>query len=386
MAIETILFSIAVLLIAAKILGEISERLGFSSLVGEVIAGIIVGPSLLGLVHPSEMMNILAVIGIFFLMFLIGLSAKFEEALENNTYKAALIAILGGTLSFVFAFIAGIGLGYSTLVAVTIGAALTSTAMGITVRALSELGHFYGRLSRILIASNVADDVFSVIVMSLFLGFIQFGQIDIVDSWKIFLVVIGFFIIILKFGGLVAEKIMNFTVKMRDQEAMIAIPVVLMFLIALLGEQVRIAGVTGAFLAGIILSKTKYAETVIMPKAKTLGYGFLIPLFFAYTGTNVNLFSIGGMEWILFIAIIIAAISGKFIGTYLGAKVSGYEEDECRKLGWGMIPRAEYTLVIGQLALVAAAITASIYSVLVVFVLFTTIATPIILKWVYEKI
>jgi Kef-type K+ transport system membrane component KefB len=384
MTIEMILFDIAVLLVSAKILGEIFERLGFSSLVGEVIAGIIVGQSLLGLVAPSETMDVLAGIGILFLMFLIGLHAKFEEAIENNVYSSAIIAIFGGTLSFFLALIAGIGLGYSFIVAITIGAAITSTGMGITVRALSELGQFYGKISKGLIAANVADDIFSIIIMSLFLGFLQYGSINIADSWQIFLIVIGFFLIIIKFGGLIAEKIMAFTVKMKDQESMIAIPVVLMFLIALLSQQINIAGVTGAFLAGIILSKTPYAEPTIMPKAKTLGYGFLIPLFFAYTGAKVSLFSIGS-GWILLIVLLIVAIAGKYIGCYFGAKISGYEEHEAKKIGWGMIPRTEYTLVIGQIALVAGAITSGIYSVLILFVIVLTIATPIILKWVYAN-
>jgi Kef-type K+ transport system membrane component KefB len=384
MTLETILFDIAVLLVSAKILGEIFERFGFSSLVGEVIAGIIVGSSLLGLVQPSETMNILANIGILFLMFIIGLHAKFEEALENNVYSAALIAVLGGTLSFVLSFIAGIGLGYSFMVAITVGAALTSTGIGITLRALSEMGQFYGRVSKALIATDVADDIFSIIVMSLFLGFMQYGKINILDSWEIFLIVIGFFIIIVKFGGLIAEKVMSMTVKMKDQESMIAIPVVLMFLIALLSQQVNIAGVTGAFLAGIILAKTPYAETTIIPKAKTLGYGFLIPLFFAYTGSNVNIFAVGNTGWVLLIALLIAAIAGKYIGCYAGAKISGFEKSEAKRIAWGMIPRTEYTLVIGQIALVAGAITAGIQSVLVLFVLISTIITPIILKWAYE--
>jgi Kef-type K+ transport system membrane component KefB len=121
-----------------------------------------------------------------------------------------------------------------------------------------------------------------------------------------------------------------------------------------------------------------------MPKAKTLGYGFLIPLFFAYTGAKVSLFSIGS-GWILLIVLLIVAIAGKYIGCYFGAKISGYEEHEAKKIGWGMIPRTEYTLVIGQIALVAGAITSGIYSVLILFVIVLTIATPIILKWVYAN-
>jgi len=384
MALETILFNIAVLLVSAKLLGEVFERFGFSSLVGEVIAGIIVGQSLLGLVQPSETMDVIASIGILFLMFLIGLHAKFEEAIENNVYPAAVIAILGGSLSFALAFIVGIGLGYSFIVAITVGAALTSTGIGVTIRTLSELGQFYGKISKSLIAADVADDIFSVIVMTLFLGFVQYGKINILESWQIFLVIIGFFIIIIKFGGLIAERIMNMTVKMKDQESMIAIPVVLLFLISLLSQQVNIAGVTGAFLAGIILAKTPYAEPTIIPKAKTLGYGFLIPLFFAYTGATVKIADIG-LGWILLIALLIAAVVGKYVGCYFGAKISGYDEGEAKKIGWGMIPRTEYTLVIGQIALVAGAITTGIHSVLVLLVIILTIITPIILKWAYAN-
>ena len=171
---------------------------------------------------------------------------------------------------------------------------------------------------------------------------------------------------------------------MKDQEAMIAIPIVLMFLIALLSEQVKIAGITGAFLAGTILAKTKYAETVIMPKAKILGYGFLIPLFFAYTGANVNIFSIKS-DLLLLAALIFAAIIGKYLGVYFGARVMGYEHSDSNKLGWGMIPRAEYTLVIGQLALTAGAIGENIHTILILFVIATTLLTPPILKFAYEN-
>jgi Kef-type K+ transport system membrane component KefB len=384
MALETILLNIAALLIGAKVLGEVFERIGFSSLIGEVIAGIIIGPSVLGIVQPSETMSILASIGMLLLMFVIGLSAKFEEAIENNVFSAALIATFGASLSFLFVFLSGLGLGYSLIVAVTLGAAVTSTALGISVRTISSIGQAYGKVLRILIAANVADDIFSIIVMSLFLGFVQFGNISILESWKVFLLVIGFFIIILKFGSMIAQRIMDFTTKLKDQEAMIAIPVVIMFLISLLSEQVRIAGITGAFLAGIIFAKTKYAETTIMPKAKTLGYGFLIPLVFAYIGTNVNIFSIGP-DMLLLIVVVIGAIAGKYIGAYIGAKMSGYEPSECKKIGWGMIPRAEYTIVIGQLALTAGVIGTNIHSLLVVFVLITTIVTPLVLRWVYEN-
>ena len=384
MTVETLLFGIAILIVLAKVFGEIAERFGFSALIGEVIAGIVLGPSLLKIVYPSVALGAIAEIGILFLMFIFGLSAKFEESMGDNAYQAALIAVLGGALSFFFCFIAGISLGYSTIVAITIGAALTSTALGITVRALTEIGQFYGKVTRALIASNVADDIFAIIVMSLFLSFVQFGSISILDSWKVFLIVIGFFIIVLKFGSLIAEKIMDFTVKLKDQESMIAIPIVLMFAIALLSEQVKIASITGAFLAGIILAKTKYSETTIMPKAKTIGYGFIIPLFFAYVGLNVDLFSLKP-EWLLLIFVVIAAIAGKLIGVYVGARLSGYSTTESKKMGWGMIPRAEYTMVIAQLALIAGVITIGIHSVLVMVVVITTIITPILIRYIYEN-
>jgi Kef-type K+ transport system membrane component KefB len=383
MALETVLIDIALLLVAAKVLGELCERVGYSSIIGEVMAGILLGPSLLNFIKPNETMSALAGIGILLLMFIIGLSAKFEEAMEHNMYRGALIAILGGSLSFVLAFAAGIGLGYSVLVAVTVGAAITSTAMGISLRTITELGKFYDKTTKTLIAANVADDIFSIIVMSLFVGFVTYSTINFLESWKIFLIVIGFFIVLLKFGGKIAEKVMDITVHMKDQESMIAIPIVLMFLIALLSQQINIAGITGAFLAGIILAKTKYAENTIMPKAKTLGYGFLIPLFFAYTGVNVNIFSIGP-DLLFLVVIFVVAIAGKFIGTYVGSRMSGYENSDSIKLGFGMIPRAEYTLAIGQLALGLGAIGANIFTLLVMFVLGTTIATPIILRFVYE--
>jgi Kef-type K+ transport system membrane component KefB len=371
-----ILFDIAIILIVAKVFGEIAERMRFSSLVGEVIAGIAVGP-LLGLVHPSTFLGQIANLGVVFLMFLIGLGTKFDD-FKRDIYKGSLLAVAGAALSAVLGFMIGSYVFNNFYAGLVIGAALVSTSTAVSLRSLIDIGEFrtnvYNKITMIL----TADDVVAILTLALMTSYFTFS----VEIWKVaalFFAVIGFFFLVLTAGSRFVPKVLDLFSKLPDEQIMLSIPLVIVFIIAFASENVGIAAVTGAFLTGMAMNRSNLAESTIAPKVKTIGYGFFIPIFFAYSALILDLSALGTHIWLILLLVVIAAL-GKFIGAGLLSRVYGLNLREQITIGIGMIPRGEYTIIVAQAALAAAMLTTDIYTIIVAFVLVSIIITPLLLR------
>src|SRR3989344_7594584 len=286
MALEVqVLFDVAVILIAAKVFGEIAVRLRFSSLVGEVIAGIVVGP-LLGIIHPNGFVSQMAGLGVVFLMFLIGLGTKFED-FKNDIYKGSVLAVAGALLALIFGFAVGYYVIGTVLTGLVIGVALMSTSTAVSLRALIDVGEFrtgvYNKVTMIL----TADDVVAILSLSLLTSYFSFT----LEIWKVaglFFAVLGFFFLILTVGTKFVPPILELFSRIKDDQIMLSIPLVIVFLVAFASENVGIAAVTGAFLVGMAMNRSKFDDTDIAPKIRTIGYGLFIPLFFAYSALTLD--------------------------------------------------------------------------------------------------
>ncbi len=378
MALEVqVLLDIAIILIVAKVFGEVAERLKFSSLVGEVIAGIVVGP-LLGLVHPSAFLAQVASFGILFLLFLIGLNTKLDD-FKKDIYSGSFLAIIGAAISVIAGFLIGYGLFGSIEIGVILGVAVLSTSTAISLRAFADLGEFRTHVYQKLVAISSADDVIAILALSLLTTYFTYG---IVEIWKVvalFFAIVGFFFIILTAGSKFVAHLLQAFTKVKDDQIMLSIPLVIIFIVAFLSEQVGVAGVTGAFLAGMAMNRSPLAENVIAPKIKTIGFGFFIPLFFAYSSLILDLGAL--VSQIGVILLLVVAISlAKIIGCGLFGGIYGFSRREKIMIGFGMIPRGEYAIIIAQFALGAAILTQQIYTVIISAVLLTVIITPILLR------
>jgi Kef-type K+ transport system membrane component KefB len=378
-----LIFEITVLLLFAKIFGEICRRIDFSPIIGEIFAGIFLGPAILNLVKDSQL-GFLTNLGIMFLFFLIGLSTEIQE-IEKNAFSAGVIVIFGDTLALILCFICAIFLGFSPIASFAISVALIGSSTAISIRYLAEMGELHKRYAKTLVVGNLIDDVYVTLLLTVLVAHITNIPLDIWQAVAIILVVVGFFFLVLKFSSLISNPIIDFVVKMKDEQAIISIPIAIMFLIAAISEKLEIAAVTGAFLAGAMFSNSKYTEQTIIPKVRAIGYGLFIPIFFAYSGININLIFLSSLTGIFYLIVFcsVRCIS-EFIGIARASKFFGFNDEEARGIGLGMLPLGEFTIVVSQIALINKVIDVNIFSVLVTTVIITTIFTPIIFKLTYK--
>ena len=378
-----ILFAIGILLLFAKVFGEITERLKMGSLIGEVTGGIIAGP-LLGIVTPDPFIAELAGFGILFFLFLVGLQTRFEEV-KGNIYSSSFLAVMGALLSFLAGFVIGYIVFNDVLIGAVIGMALTATSDVVPIRSLMDIGELNTKIGKMVVAVNLADDVVAILSMSILTTFLSLGAVRVWEISILFFAIIGFFLVILTFGSKVVGRFLTMFQTMRDEYMLLSVPLIVMFIVVYASEHIVLAGVVGAFLAGMAMSKSSITEPVIIPKVKTVGYGFFIPLFFAYSAIAINLGAMNMAMLFVITLLVIGAIAGKYIGVGFFSAYYKFKKEDRRILGISMIPRGEYTIIIGQLALASAVINSSIYTALIFTALITIIITPMALRMVRKK-
>jgi Kef-type K+ transport system membrane component KefB len=408
----SLIIALLAMLLLGKIFGDFAGRLGFSPLIGQMLAGIILGPMALKLivVNPQNMTSVnhdlemLTNIGILFMMFLMGLSIDFEKVMGEMVYKAALVSIAGGTATFAATTLITALLGFPLDAALLVGVSFISTSTAIGFVVLSQYGDRHSKGFKMIMAAGISDDIYAIIALSLFTSFI-FLTVDLKSAVILFLGVIGFIIFVLSMGRTISDRLIDFSRKSKDEQPIIAFSLILMFLIAWLGQSVQIAAVSGAFLAGTILARSSLSYKVITPKIESICDGFFVPLFFVYTGIRIDVFELLTstpvdlwitsipIDVVLFFGLLLAVMASKYVMTYVSAAMIGdYKPKEIHKMALTMMPMGEYTLVIGQIGLTMVplggggpVIDTKIYSVLALVVLVLSIIVPIMLRKAYES-
>lgn len=370
-----LLADIALLLLAAKLLGELTERVGFSSIVGEILAGVILGP-LFRIVTPNGIFEQIVFFGILFLLFMIGLATKYED-IKKNVYTGSFLAVSGAGLSFLGGLAAGIYIFGDFNVGLFLGVAMISTSTAIPLKILMERGEFHTRTGRVLAVMAVADDIIAVLALSILTTYFTAGGVNIWHVFSLFFAVLGFILVVLTFGARIVGRLLSFLNFMRDEQVLLSLPIAIIFITAFLSEQIGVAAVTGAFLAGITMSKSRYTEPVIMPKFRVIGHGFFIPLFFAYSGILMNLEAITA-NWRIILLLLAVGIAAKAVGSGFFARFFRFDAKEQSTIAVGMVPRGEYGIVISQIAFSLGVITDSLYTVMLSFVILTVVLTPLL--------
>jgi len=360
---------------SAKLLAELFERLGQPGIVGEILAGALVGPSVLGWIHPNEMLKALSDLGVMFLLFGVGLEVKASDLLKVGG-KATLVATLG----VIVPFFAGWGIlllwGAPQIEAVFVGAAMVATSVGITASVLSARGLLHEVASKIILAAAVIDDVLGLIVLAI-VSSVARGR---VNFWEIALIaaLATMFTIVMAVWGTTAVKrlLPVFGSRARADEAEFHIALVFLFALALLAQYTGVAAIVGAFLAGLALSDSADA------RVRTLTRGvseLLVPFFLAGIGLHLNFAVFRSTSTVLLALVVLAAaIVTKLIGCGAGALSLGWHN--VLKIGFGMVPRGEVGMVVAQIGLGMSVISTQIYSVVVFMAVATTLVTPLLLK------
>ncbi len=368
-----ILFEIGIILLFAKVFGEVFRRLGVSSIVGEVIAGIFIGT----VFHFSSnhLIELISGIGILMLVFLIGLETKFEE-IKSDVYRGSILAIAGSMLTFVGGLVLGEMIFGSLDIGIVIGVAMISTSTAIPIKTLIDRGQLKTPVGRILVVIAVADDIIAILALSIMSTYFAVGSIEIWGILVLFLMMLGFIYVTLAAGTRIAEKIVSFVgYHIKDEQALITAPIAVALATAALSQRLEIAAVTGAFIAGMIMSKSVFTRSIIIPKLETIGMGFFVPIFFAYSGMLMDLSSIAQTWWIVATLVVIGSVT-KIIGSGFFSRFFGYSPREQAIISVSMVPRGEYGIVISQLALAIGAISGNVYTILLSFVVVTIIITP----------
>ena len=350
MAEVTLLLELGLALLLAKLCGEVFERMGQPAVIGEILAGVILGGEVLGgylgIDLLSEPFKAFADVGVMILLFLSGTEVEFAELKKSGKLSSA-VAFGGITIPFIGGYAVMILFGYGYMEALLVGATLTATSVGVTARILMDVGGLNTRAGTSILGAAVIDDVLSIIILAIISGIAVVGAVELNSLLVLAVKIIIFFIITLYLGLKVIGKVAEIENRMISAKAFLALSLSLGFIFGVFAEEMQIAAITGAFVAGLIVGETPYKK-IISEDVKVLGYGFFIPLFFVFTGAWIDFSSFASAGGVI-IAALIVAIVGKLIGCGIPALLMKSSKLESTIIAIGMIPRMEMGLIIAAI-------------------------------------
>ena len=371
MLISEFLLALIAIFAAAKLFGEIAERLGQPAVLGEMIGGIVIGGSGLRLIDAhAPMLQVMAQLGVVLLLFLIGLETDVRRLLAVGGASAA-VATTGVVLPLAAGFAIARAIGYPFLVALLLGAALTATSVGITARVLSDLGQLKTAESQIILGAAVLDDILGLICFAV-VGGIAEGQA--ITAWGLARIVIsafGFIALALVIGSFLAPQLIALVTPLRVQKALLFASLMFAFALAWIAGATGSGMIIGAFAAGLVLARTEKGKEIEHEVHHVAQ--FFIPVFFVVVGAAVDLKALNSRPFLVMgLLLTLAGVVGKVIAGFaaFGAPV--------RRLviGIGMVPRGEVGLIFAQLGLSTGLLSAGLYSSLAFMVIVTTLITP----------
>lgn len=383
-----VILQLFAIFVAAKLLGGLGALVRIPTVVGEIVAGVVLGNTFLrGALHfdgDLEFLAILAELGVVFLIFLVGLETPFDE-MRKVGGMSLLVAIAGVVVPFAAGFTLMGFLGQTTIEALFLGAALVATSVGITARVLSEMGVLGRREARIILGAAVIDDVLGLLVLTV----VQAVGGDGVDYAELALIVVqalAFVGILMFFGGRVARRILNRSALAERFEwtkppAVFGIAIAVCLGLSAIAAAIGLAAIIGAFVAGMAFAATDSRHDLAERFEGIVQ--FLTPFFFGYIGLQVDL----GVAWsVAGFALVVTAIAlaTKVIGCGLGALRMG--QRSALAVGVGMMPRGEVGIIVALIGLSMAAIPESLYAVVVAMSLLTTLVTPPLLVWTFRRL
>lgn len=373
--------SLLIVFVSAKLMAELAERLRQPGIVGEILAGVLIGPSVLGWLAPSELLTALSELGAMFLLFRVGLEVKSSELMKVGG-TATLVAFTGVVVPFIMGTAIMLGWHSSTNEAIFVGASMVATSVGITASVLSAKGLLHTISAKIILAAAVIDDVMGLLVLAVVSSLTR-GQLDVAALIITAVAAVAFTVIVAKWGTHAMGKLApHAESKLRLGESRFALAMSLMFALSVLAVFTGVAAIVGAFLAGLALAESSGQ------RERDLATGvseLLVPFFLAGIGLHVNLAALSNPSTLLLAAVILlAAVVSKFIGCGLGAW--GLGKAEALRIGIGMIPRGEVGMVVAQIGLSFGIIHQNVYSVVVFMSVATTIVAPPLLKIAYSSL
>ena len=369
------LFDMALILLSTKVFGLVTKKFSMPQVVGALLAGLVLGPAMLNVLHETDFIKQVAELGVIVLMFTAGLETDLTEL--KKTGKASFIIALLGVL---VPLVGGLGIASifnqesspeevsHLLQNIFIGVILTATSVSITVETLKELGKLNTRAGNAILGAAIIDDILGIVALTIVTSCAD-------DSVNIALVLgkVALFFVFAIGAGVLFYQFYNHWVRAYQKDMRRF--VIIAFVFCLL---------TGAFIAGLILSNTPCAQ-YINSRFVTISYMLLSPIFFASIGIQVDLSGMSSELLIFTVILVIIAIISKIIGCGIGAKLCQYSNRECVQIGVGMISRGEVALIVASKGAALGLMGATFFGPVVIMVVVTTILTPILLKLVFSS-
>ena len=374
-AIPALLLALAAMLAAAKVLGDLCERVGQPAVLGELVAGVLLGPSLLGVIDPADpVITAFAEIGVVILLFQIGLETDLKK-LASVGSAAAAVAVVGVVVPFGLGFGVARWLGLQSLVALVMGAALTATSVGITARVLSDLGRLQDPESQVVLGAAVIDDVVGLIILAVVGQIVAGASVTPLSVGRITVIAFGFIGLALIVGRRVVPPLFTAISRYGKEPSVPVIALTVAFAVAVLAHSAGSALIIGAFTAGLLFAPTQQAHEIEKGVVR-IGY-FFVPLFFAHVGALVDVRAFGDGRVLLVGGLLTAcAIVGKVVAGYAPFWFPG------RKLviGVGMVPRGEVGLIFATMGVMSGVLDTRMFAAVAMMVMVTTFVAPIALK------
>ena len=390
-----ILLQLAAILLAARTFGEIAERLNIPSIIGELAAGVLLGPSLLGWIAPNDVLALLAEIGIILLLFEVGLETDVSRLVHSGR-QSAVVAVIGFGVPFVLGYwLARDGFGLSVLVSLFIAGTLTATSIGVTIRILGDLGRSNHREGQIVLGAAVIDDLLGVFLLATLYEFATSGSVSWANAGR----VIGFTTLFFVLGPVIARLVSPFIHRFHrisSRPGIIPTAIVsLVLLFAALAHMVGAPELLGGFIAGIALSRRfflPFGMAIHVDPAFTTSaheqmkpiIQLFTPIFFVMVGLSLDLSAIdwtSSFIWLFSLGMVAVAIIGKLLGGLLLVRQPRLLRVA---VGMAMVPRGEVGLIFAELGRLSGIFDEAIYGGLVLVIAYTTLLAPFWIKLFYR--
>jgi Kef-type K+ transport system membrane component KefB len=373
------LLTLIAILLAAKLFGEIAERLHQPAVLGELIGGVIVGVSGLRLVDPHDAtIHLLAELGVILLLFLIGLETDLDRLLSVGG-SATAVAIVGVALPFAGGVAFGHLLGFPVMVSVFLGASLTATSVGITARVLSDLGHLRDDEAQIILGAAVVDDIIGLVILTIVSTLAGGGELSVSGIVRVLVIAFGFVFLAILAGSYLAPRLIRLIERIEITRGLFFAALIFALALAYAADRAGSAVIIGSFAAGLVLARSGKGPQI---EREVHGVAqFFVPIFFIVVGASIDLRQLDTRFVLIGLGLALIGIIGKVLaGVFVPRR-------RLRRLviGVGMIPRGEVGLIFAQVGLTTKLLSSGLYTAVALMVMLTTLVTPPILARLLDR-
>lgn len=386
--------NLLILLLSAKLLGELAERFRQPSMIGEVLAGIILGPSLFNIISTPGEIRVIAELGVFMLILLAGMEIEVDEIKHALLGRNIWIALLG----FIVPMLSGIAIGFtfhfSNTFTTFLGLSIAITALPVSIRILMDLGKLRTDIGQRIISAAIFNDILALLILGIILDFndetktirdltfsILFTALKLGVFTAVLLAAYRFFKFAKRKVNVINPRMNRFMQYLRGKESLFALVILFVLIFSSISELLGLHFIVGAFFGAILLPRSLFAHRDFERVQRSISgitMGFLAPIFFAVMGISFDLSSL--TNGLLLTVVLFASFFSKIFGGYLGSRLSGLSQSKSLTVGIGLNARGIMELVIANIALSKGFIDTGMFSILVIMAMLTTILTPFLLQ------